>query len=383
MMKYNENTTGLVFLVDKNTKQIEEGYILEIKNSTVNDMSELIAGFYTNRMNSFTGTLAAYDFNSKFKWEFGYKEGKVWYKKLLQKSFNRANSISSTIKSNSLTKSNACTEFYLITYWDDGSVDRTYISTICDNPFPCEVTKYINPTSETAVKVFCAGSTSVGGGSGSSIADIKERISDPCLKSVVDAFLSGAFDNTITNILKTFGYNNKINLTFIQNDTMTRSTERSQLLESKIVYEPNDPSNQIIYLNSVAMGGSTKEYRAGRIIHEIIHANLNLIAGGLLNQQTIQHSEILTKYMETMASSLKSFFPNLTMQECYSLSLEGLGENISHSKTFLDFIETKGFNNNTSSWDYFANLSEQHKVGNNGVGTHCNVYISPIGTEIP
>ncbi len=239
-------------MIEKANNRIEEGYILETKNIIVDDMSKLVAGFYSNKMNPITGTLTAYDFNSKFKWEFGYKEGRRLYKKLALKSYNREVVVNSNIKSNSLTKSNACTEFYLVTYWDDGSVDRTYLSTICDNPYPCEVTRYISPSTESAVKAFCTGGGGSSGG-GSSITNIKERITDPCLKSVVDVFLSGAFDNSVTQILKKFGMNDKINLTFIQNDTITRSTDHSQLIETKTVFAPNSVNDQIIYLNSLAM----------------------------------------------------------------------------------------------------------------------------------
>jgi len=386
-IKYNNNKTGLVFLIEKANDRIEEGYILETKNIIVDDMSKLVAGFYSNKMNPITGTLTAYDFNSKFKWEFGYKEGRRLYKKLSLKNVKRDEVVNSNIKSNSLTKSAACTEYYLITYWDDGSIDRTYIGTVCDNLYPCEVTRYINPSTEMAVKAFCSGGGGSSGG-GSSIADIKERITDPCLKSVVDVFLSGAFDNSVTQILKKFGMNDKINLTFIQNDTITSSTKREELLETKTVFAPNSLNDQIVYLNALAMLESTKEYKASRIIHEIIHANLNLKLNFSLNEQVIQHADMLEFYMDNMANSLKNFFPNLTMKECYSLSLEGLGPEVSNSDSFYAYIIKKGFNRDTYSADNFTNLAQQHSVGNEGVGTKCslgNDYTPPtqIGVEIP
>ena len=349
-------------------------------------MSSLVAGFYSNKMPPITGVLTSYDFNSKFKWEFGYKEGRRLYKKLSLKYFNREEVVNSNIKSNSLTKSNSCTEYYLITYWDDGSIDRTYIGTVCDNPYPCEVTRYISPSTESAVKAFCNGGGSSGG---SSFVQVKENITDPCLKSVVDVFLNGAFDNSVTQILKKFGMNDKINLNFVQNDTITRSSDHSQLLESKTVFAPNSLNDQIIFLNSAAMSESTKEYKAGRIIHEIIHANLNLKLNFSLDEQMIQHADMLAFYMDTMAYSLKNFFPNLSLRECYSLSLEGLGEKVTKSQVFIDFIESKGFNNFDNNVDNYSYFSKMHEAGNDSVGTKCgsNINTNPsptqIGVEIP
>ena len=384
-IKYNNNKTGLVFLIEKDTKKIEEGYILETKNIIVDDMSKIVAGFYTDKMSSITGTLTAYDFNSKFKWEFGYKEGHRLYKKLSLKNIKRDEVVNSNIKSNSLTKSAACTEYYLITYWDDGSIDRTYIGTVCDNLYPCEVTRYFNPSTEMAVKSFC---NSGGSSGGSSLANIKESITDQCLKSVVNVVVYGAFDNAITQILKKFGMNDKVNLNFIQNDTITRTSDRSQLLEARTEFAPNSLSDQIVYLNASAMSASTKEYKASRIIHEIIHANLNLKLNFRLNEQAIQHADMLEFYMDTMAYSLKNFFPNLTMKECYSLSLEGLGSSVSNSDSFSSYLIKRGFNRDANSADNFANLAQQHSVGNEGVGTKCsssNNYTLPnqIGVEIP
>lgn len=384
-IKYNDNNTGLVFLIEKANNQIEEGYILESKGIVVADMSNLVAGFYSNKMPPITGVLTSYDFNSKFKWEFGYKEGRRLYKKLALKNYNREEVINSNVKSNSLTKSNACTEYYLITYWDDGSIDRTYIGTVCDNPYPCEVTRYISPSTELAVKAFCNGGGSSGG---SSFVRVRENITDPCLKSVVDVFLSGAFDNPVTQILKKFGMNDKINLNFVQNDTITRSSDHSQLLEAKTVFAPNSLNDQIIYLNSEAMFESTKEYKAGRIIHEIIHANLNLKLNFSLDEQTIQHYDMLEFYMDTMSYSLKNFFPNLTMKECFSLSLEGLGPKVKESESFKLYLTKVKLNTLTNSSDNFANFSEQHRVGNEGVGTKCGSDINSIpptqiGIEIP
>ena len=93
-------------------------------------------------------------------------------------------------------------------------------------------------------------------------------------------------------------------------------------------------------------------------------------------------------YMDTMAKSLKDFFPNLPMKECYSLSLEGLGAKVTNSASFSAYIIKKGFNRDTYSADNFANLAQQHYVGNDGVGTKCgsgNIYIPPsqTGVEIP
>ncbi len=250
-----------------------------------------------------------------------------------------------------------------------------YLGVTCTNT--CEQTISINEKQENIIRSKCGGNSGSGNGGTPSMDKISSKLTDPCLKMAVETILNGSISNSITKILQdVFSISDKVNITFEQANIVfgNNNQEVPAHTNSDQIYN-NGFLNNTVTLNSTLLNGSSQEYKTAVIIHEIIHASLtvnaaNSASAGIAPPSNYQHYLMLSSYMDVMSQSLKEFYPNLTLEQAKSLSLEGLGSFVTDSAEFDGLITRWGFNTIESSslnWSYF---SKRHLV--NEEGTSCN-----------
>ena len=110
-------------------------------------------------MNGYSGSIKAFSLSNTFLWEYGYQNGNRKYERLITNSniINESNKNSpkqSYSVGSNLVKSSVCTMFYLVTYYDDGSIDINYLGERCDTDKSCQTTIGISEKSDI-IKLNC------------------------------------------------------------------------------------------------------------------------------------------------------------------------------------------------------------------------------------
>lgn len=360
-LNYNRNRIGMTFLYNNNTQSIYYSLITEMpnsqscisqtKNSAFNKPTneiihndiiapiDIIAGFYKYKMNGYTGSIKAFSLSNNFLWEYGYQNGSRKYEKLITSSniVNQSNKTSPkqsySIGSN-LVKSSGCTLYYLVTYYDDGSIDREFIGSQCDYGNDCQTTIGISEGLDI-IKVNCVGGGSGGGSGNEDIAKIINDITDPCLKALISNLQNAnKLTNAIGGILQNvFGENNNITLTFKQDDNLT--DKNGIPIKGSASADP-DNKNFIINLNNSKLKEYSPEAQTLTIMHEILHNNFKI----LYNKQSTpnEHTRMLNDYIEKLASSLEDLYPQLkshhdvTIALCFANLRASVGDDIKDIK---------------------------------------------------
>jgi hypothetical protein len=203
----------------------------------------------------------------------------------------------------------------------------------------------------------------------SSINNINNQLKNPCLNWVANKMINSTLKNTITDILQnTFNVSDKLNVSFQES---TANNFESWTQPGTLT---NGVLNEIIYLNPNMLFNSntnmnaSQEYIASLLIHEIIHTYLDV--NTTLSGNLQQHTEMLKGYIDKMAASLQGFYPNITLQQARSLSLQGLGSDVTSSSAFSSLLSQYGFNRDPSSPNNYANYAQQFQTNN--IGTNCN-----------
>lgn len=172
-VEYNNKDLGLLITYGNRTKAVRFGVLMDLKfpKDVIYSKQQFIHEALTGETKFISGSMSFYTINNKFLGEYGFSEGNLKYQKYIQKgeTFNTG-----TIKSNSIggiskrsISANSCYDFYLVTYWSDGSVDRVYIGTSCSEGGAgsggggCEQTGKLNSSKSLIVSQNC----NVGGGS--------------------------------------------------------------------------------------------------------------------------------------------------------------------------------------------------------------------------
>ncbi|MDP1844034.1 MAG: hypothetical protein Q8K64_11475 [Sediminibacterium sp.] len=389
------NNVGLVLIINTIKDEIEEGYLARINftNKLLNQNSlsaSIIDQFYKHKINTFSGNITGFDISNKFLWEMGYKNGDNIYKKKILHANKNQQKLLSNIKSNStndnIVKPTSCTAYFLVTYWSDGSIDYVYLGVTCTNT--CEQTISINEKQENIIRSKCGGNSGSGNGGTPSMDKISSKLTDDCLKKIVDLILNSSISNSITNVLQNvFSINDKVNITFLQaNEVIGNNGYPVPAHTTSDLIYVNGNMNHVVTLNSGMLNGSSQEYKAATIIHEIVHITLtvnaaNSASAGIAPPSNYQHYLMLSSYMDEMSQSIKDFFPNLTVEQAKSLSLNGLGS-VTTAPEFDGLIARWGFNNIPNDIQHWNYLNQRHEVGQEGYGTLCNNNRGVIGSEL-
>jgi hypothetical protein len=221
---------------------------------------------------------------------------------------------------------------------------------------------------QMTVQSTCGGG-SVGGGSGSNVPnnnnDVKNNLKDPCLKALVNILLQSNIENKITDILNNvFGTGSSINLYFQEDYTITKDANTIPY----VIQGTNTLTKIVTNINPNNFDpNASKEYKTAVIMHEIIHAYLDVNPSVLSNMT--QHSYMLENYIDILSGSLQNFFPNMTTDQATSLALYGLGPDVINSTAFADALKKYGFDNNGGPTSY-ARYAQEFEFG--GLGEICN-----------
>ena len=344
-LNYSRNRIGISFLYNNNTQSVYYSLITETplslssispaKNPILNKPSDIIlpkdairpidviAGFYKYNLNGYTGSIKAFSLSNSFLWEYGYQNGNRKYERLITNSniINESNKNSpkqSYSVGSNLVKSSVCTMFYLVTYYDDGSIDINYLGERCDTDKSCQTTIGISEKSDI-IKLNC-GAPRGGrdGGSGNNEIDkIINDISDPCLKALITNLQNAnKLTNAIGGILQNvFGENNNITLTFKQDDNL-KDEEGTPVAGHAL--KSIDGKNYSIYLNSSLLNQYSQEFQTLTIMHEVLHnyffaENFSKIPNG--------HTRMLNDYINQMSKSLEDLYPQLKSDPKVSIAL--------------------------------------------------------------
>jgi hypothetical protein len=404
---YNRNRTGITFMYNNNTQEIYYSLITEIPrnntnidnktNNTLMRPIDIITSFYKNKMNGYTGSLRAFSLSNNFLWEFGYENGKRKFEKWVKKSTsNQTANIPYPIKSSSVgSNSNTrivCFDYYLITWYESGKITAKYIGRTCDTE-ECPATLGLRQDSlsinQGTLKInsTCGGipedGSPGGGGAAPEYVEIINNIKDDCLKALVTLLQnSDRLENAIGDILQNvFGKNDKIKLTFIQDDYLKSK-------DGKDDYGKTERVSDGVYkiaLNARLLSGLSRESQTLTIMHEILHGYLTYDNDINLNiSLPNQHTKILDRYIDQMASSLENLFPKLKTNHELTLALifDNLESSVGRSKNisdilsakqivpinYLDALERYGFKNISS----YQSIANQAKSSDSPLGTPCS-----------
>ncbi len=157
-INYNEKKIGLILSINNRTNKVNYVLMVDAKFSNCTFESFFKSIFSENYPERLTGSATFYNIDNKFLSEIGYKEGKKDYEKYLQKSNHLSSgSIVSNSENSKKVKSNACYEFYLVTYWSDGSTTRVFLGISCDGGGigGCEQTGRMSKNGSNEISFSC------------------------------------------------------------------------------------------------------------------------------------------------------------------------------------------------------------------------------------
>jgi len=408
-LNYSRNRIGVSFLYN-NTQSVYYSLITETplslssisptKNPILNKPSDVIipkdairpidviAGFYKYNMNGYTGSIKAFSLSNSFLWEYGYQNGNRKYERyitnsnILNESNNSTTKQSYSVGSNSV-KSSGCTLFYLVTYYDDGSMDRDYIGMNCNYSDDCQTTIGISEGSDI-IKADCSGKPNgPGGGSGNGdeYDKIINNITDECLKELLTNLQKAdRLTNEIGSILQNlFGDNNSITLTFIQDDNLTdRKGNPVKGSSSQI-----NNNNYITKLNKAVLKDYSPESQTLTIMHEVLHNSFKILYNEQKNLN--DHTRMLTDYIEKLASSLENLYPELKLHHAVTIALcfDNLSGSVSNEE--VD-IKQSDFD---AALNYYAkkglfDLHDPHDWQRKAIDAKwANKEDSPLGSSLP
>ena len=404
-LNYSRNRIGMTFLYNNNTQSIYYSLITETplslssisptKNPILNKPSgiilskdairpiDVIASFYKYNMNGYTGSIKAFSLSNTFLWEYGYQNGNRKYERLITNSnivfeSNKNSPKQSYRVGSNLVKSSGCTMFYLVTYYDDGSIDINYLGERCDTDKSCQTTIGISEKSDI-IKLNCGapgGGREGGGGSGNNEIDkIINNITDPCLKELITNLQNAnRLTNSIGGILQNvFGKNEKYNLTFLQDDNLKNANNQTLYGQSR----PLGNGNYEIKLNAKELSAFSQERQTLTIMHEVLHSYFRLLYD---SQNDLNgHTRMLTNYIEQMACSLEGLFPNLIGHHDVAIAL--CFDNLKSSQGYDDTkdINPKVFESTLNNYNEIGlNLNTFQSIANQAKYKDDR---SPIGTK--
>lgn len=407
-LNYSRNRIGMTFMFNNITQSIYYSLITETplslssisptKNPILNKPSDIIiptdairpidviAGFYKYNMNGYTGSIKAFSLSNSFLWEYGYQNGNRKYERYITNSniVNESNKTSPK-QSNSIGSnfvSSGCTMFYLVTYYDDGSIDVDYLGERCDTDKTCQTTIGISEKSDI-IKLNCGapgGSREGGGGSGNNEIDkIINDITDPCLKALITNLQNAnKLTNAIGGILQNvFGKNDNITLTFKQDDNLKLG---NVTLNGQATADLNNLNKFLVTLNNDALKKYSNERQTITIMHEILH-NYFYYKYKTENTTPNHHTKMLKEYTNKMSSSLMDLYPIMKLNPDVAVAL--CFDGLKTSRGYLEGnIDPNVFESVINDYNYLGlDINNWKTIANKG--KYSDSKLSPISTKIP
>lgn len=385
------SAVGVTFFYDFKRNQIDSCNLVLVKhlNNSKHEYPILgIDSYYStyllkNKNNiDFTGTVTFYSLTNKFQEDFGFKNGNMFRRGFVAPKLNLQ--IDNRIKSSQQV--DGCTVWGHFTIWSDGSISLDYTYLVCSD---CQTTSVNLHTGNQFLKSNCAD-----GGGGDQIInyEIWNRISDSCLKVLVDRLVNSAnrvsvplAKPLIRDILtESFFAIYNLNNTVLKNRSLVFVTDQN--INKPAKYRPNsifgnnlswDIVQDTILINPSLIDPSSttnasQEYYASIILHEIAHSVLERSSLFSPDLESTQHELMAVNYVNQLSSTIQIFFPNMSLTSANSLALQGLGERVYKNKGFVKLIESYGFNDVDTSKNNWAYMAKQYENNNGNIGkTKC------------
>ena len=174
----DSTTNGLVAVLDNSSYNIIDAYFVQVANSnktsngnglriTSQQISTSVNALenHISKTNfSFTGSIQFYNLYNKMIYTAGYLSGKRNYVKMIAPENSSPQSGIARQSNSTSYQQNSCTNYYLVTYYDDGTTDREFLFQTCNN---CQQTAIINEKGTRIYLSDCGGGTSPSGGGAS------------------------------------------------------------------------------------------------------------------------------------------------------------------------------------------------------------------------
>lgn len=196
---------------------------------------------------------------------------------------------------------------------------------------------------------------------------IKNSISQPCLKEIIDKFISSDLDNNISQqINRIFNKSDKINLFFRE----ASSDDNLDVAGTRVIKKTQEEFDIEIALRIQKVSLWSKEYIAKTIIHEAVHAYLLSI--GYKDDQLAQHRTMVKLFIDWMQQALLEQFPQMPPRDALAVCLVGFADLFSTESDSLiydEMIVEYGF----VRGEIFDTANQYKRVNSTNVkGTLCN-----------
>jgi hypothetical protein len=184
---------------------------------------------------------------------------------------------------------------------------------------------------------------------------IIENNLSPCNSAILAMILNSNTLEEMTDMIKFFQINDNNNFKISEERMFNQGGTQDMLTDATTLYNQNTNTYEVT-LNTNVMENASKEYVAVTIMHEIIHAYMGAYWGTVRNNDTQHPLMVECYFVNLMANSLGSLFPNLSQYPGDAMALAWYG---------LD---------QTPSWDNFTilqklemqNINDAHKNRTNG-----------------
>ncbi len=152
--------------------------------------------------------------------------------------------------------------------------------------------------------------------------DVINQVQDPCLQYMVNHVLFRSPQSVISNLIqRTFNQQTVFNLRIMDSERIAFTTDGITTASLNTTTNPMVlEADVVITLNRTVLKNASQEYIAATILHEAVHAYMYEQG----NLGAMQHEAMYIGYAQTIASTLKAMYPNLTENEAWGLSVGGL-----------------------------------------------------------
>jgi len=330
--------------------------------------AQVLANYFAERGNNFSGTLSAATVNNEFLFEYRMQNGRrLSGKSQMPVAIKKQNN--GTISAIN-TGAPSCTDFYLVTYWSDGTTSYDYMYTSCTTIMDgCPIMQAFPSNGE--IRTVLGNCNTYGGGTSggatkdnsSSVKDIVDSLTNKCQKAVLQSLMAAGLGNAITGILKeTFGVTDKLNVVFedvpLTKDPTTPGYTNPQRKDEYLDIH--------IELNNTVLANSSKEYLAETMFHEIMHgyfdANNTFKGDDTTSRELAQHIEMSKSYLDKEVIALRELFPNLSLYDAQCLVIGGYGDIQKNRPNMMDAILEKY---NLTGYEV-QNTNNKYKNGKKG-----------------
>lgn len=192
--------------------------------------------------------------------------------------------------------------------------------------------------------------------------DVQNEIETPCLHNQVESIRNSDVQSTIQEIFNDVFDNTSGN-------NMYRFTESyNPPYPARTYLESANPLQLRTDLNRTLLLNASLEYTTIVIYHEIVHA----ILYNQGQQGSLHHSEILHNYIDELATSAISLFPNLSLTDARAIAMFGLGDIANSNPSVNNQVASQfGLSTNQIS-EIGTSYRRDNTQGNVKKGTPCN-----------